>query len=196
MQLMLLFPDPTVTERTKQCRHRRAGVEDLWRKTVRDADGNLQVVSSERDGNGKRWRARYVDDEGREQTKAFTRKADAQSMAGQRDHPEAGHRHLRRTRGRAGDRGRGVRVVVGVARPHLGQDGRDPAQRMGQPGRAALGRRGGGRREDLGRARHGWRRWSPTASVRRRSRTLSVCCARCSARPWRTSASRATRARV
>jgi hypothetical protein len=59
--------------------NRRAGVEDLWTKTVRDADGNTQTVPSTRHGIGLRWRARYVDDEGRERTEAFARKPDAQS---------------------------------------------------------------------------------------------------------------------
>ncbi len=59
-------------------RNRRSGVEDLWRKTIRDADGNPQTVPSKRDGVGKRWRARYVDDRGREHTAAFPRKIDAQ----------------------------------------------------------------------------------------------------------------------
>lgn len=59
-------------------RNRRAGVDDLWAKTVRDPDGNTRAVPSARDGSGMRWRATYVDDLGREHTKAFTRKADAQ----------------------------------------------------------------------------------------------------------------------
>jgi integrase len=56
-------------------RGRRSGVEDLWRKTVRDADGNLQMVPSKRDGTGKRWRARYVDANGQEHSKSFDHKA-------------------------------------------------------------------------------------------------------------------------
>jgi integrase len=60
-------------------RNRRAGVDDLWTKTVRDPDGTTRTVPSARDGRGMRWRARYVDDSGREHTKAFTRKADAQA---------------------------------------------------------------------------------------------------------------------
>jgi integrase len=60
-----------------QKRNRRAGVEDRWTKTVRDADGNKRTVPSARNGKGLRWRARYVDDHGREQTKAFALKADA-----------------------------------------------------------------------------------------------------------------------
>lgn len=51
-------------------RNRRAGVEDRWHK----ADG----CPSANDGKGKRWRARYVDDVGRELSKAFDRKIDAQ----------------------------------------------------------------------------------------------------------------------
>ena len=53
---------------------RRSGVEDLWTKTVRDADGNTQSVPSARDGRGMRWRARYIDERGGEHSKAFGRK--------------------------------------------------------------------------------------------------------------------------
>lgn len=59
-------------------RNRRAGVDDLWTKTVHEPDGNSRTVPSARDGRGMRWRARYVDDQSREHTKAFIRKADAQ----------------------------------------------------------------------------------------------------------------------
>ena len=38
-------------------RNRRAGVEDLWTKTVRDEHGNTQAVPSARHGIGLRWRA-------------------------------------------------------------------------------------------------------------------------------------------
>jgi integrase len=62
-----------------QRRNRRAGVDDLWNKTLRNPDGTMRTVPSARDGRGMRWRARYVDDSGREHTKAFARKADAQS---------------------------------------------------------------------------------------------------------------------
>jgi len=60
-----------------QQRNRRAGVEDRWRKTVRHSDGTSVQVSSAQDGKGKRWRARYVDDHGREHAKGFARKIDA-----------------------------------------------------------------------------------------------------------------------
>ena len=59
-------------------RNRRAGVEDRWTKTVRDEEGNTQKVPSARHGKGLRWMARFVDNEGREQTKSFDRKVDAQ----------------------------------------------------------------------------------------------------------------------
>jgi integrase len=62
-----------------QKRNRRAGVDDLWTKTVREPDGTVRTVPSARDGRGKRWRASYVDDNGREHTKAFARKVEAQS---------------------------------------------------------------------------------------------------------------------
>ncbi|MGV0790481.1 tyrosine-type recombinase/integrase [Mycolicibacterium sp. XJ1819] len=61
-----------------QRRNRRAGVEDRWTKTVRDAEGNAQTVPSATHGKGKRWRARYVDSDGREVCKGFARKVDAQ----------------------------------------------------------------------------------------------------------------------
>jgi hypothetical protein len=60
-------------------RNRRAGVEDRWTKTIRDAEGNEQKVPSSRQGVGLRWLARWVDGDGREQTKSFRRKADAQN---------------------------------------------------------------------------------------------------------------------
>lgn len=62
-----------------QTRNRRSGVEDRWSKTVRLPDGSTETVPSAVHGKGKRWRARYVDDEGREHAKGFTRKSDAQA---------------------------------------------------------------------------------------------------------------------
>ncbi|WP_197504592.1 site-specific integrase [Mycobacterium sp. 852002-51163_SCH5372311] len=59
-------------------RNRRAGVEDRWTKTVHDEHGNAQTVPSSSHGKGKRWRARYVDDLGREHAQSFARKIDAQ----------------------------------------------------------------------------------------------------------------------
>ncbi|MGV0807054.1 tyrosine-type recombinase/integrase [Mycolicibacterium setense] len=61
-----------------QRRNRRSGVEDRWTKTIRDADGNTQIVPSVAHGKGMRWCARYVDDQGSEHAKRFARKVDAQ----------------------------------------------------------------------------------------------------------------------
>jgi integrase len=59
-------------------RNRRAGVEDRWNKTVRHLDGTTTTVPSANHQKGSRWRARYVDDAGREHVKGFRRKVDAQ----------------------------------------------------------------------------------------------------------------------
>ena len=58
-----------------QRRNRRHGVEDRWRK----ADGQ----PSTRNGVGSRWRARYVDDSGREHNKMFGTKKAAQEWLNQ-----------------------------------------------------------------------------------------------------------------
>ena len=60
-------------------RNRRAGVEDRWTRTVYDKGGKPQKVPSTNHGKGSRWRARYVDDAGREHAQGFTRKVDAQN---------------------------------------------------------------------------------------------------------------------
>jgi integrase len=62
-----------------QRRNRRSGVEDRWTKTVRNVDGNARTVNSAVYGKGMRWRARYVGPDGREYSKRFGRKVDAQS---------------------------------------------------------------------------------------------------------------------
>jgi integrase len=62
-----------------QKRNRRSGVEDRWTKTDRLPDGTTDTVPSAAHGKGKRWRARYVDEDDHEDAKAFVRKSDAQS---------------------------------------------------------------------------------------------------------------------
>ncbi|MFI5508958.1 tyrosine-type recombinase/integrase [Mycobacterium sp. NPDC051804] len=64
-------------------RNRRAGVEDRWIKTVRKVDGTSDTLPSANHGKGSRWRARYVDDAGKEHAKGFSRKADAQRWLNQ-----------------------------------------------------------------------------------------------------------------
>jgi integrase len=60
-------------------RNRRAGVEDRWHKTIRDEHDQPRKVPSAKHGQGKQWLARWVDDEGREQSKTFVRKGEAKS---------------------------------------------------------------------------------------------------------------------
>jgi len=57
----------------------RSGVEDRWTKTVRNPDNTTGKAPSKLHGKGSRWRARYVDAQGREHSKAFGRKVDAQA---------------------------------------------------------------------------------------------------------------------
>jgi len=57
-------------------RKTRSGVEDRWIKTVREGD-TVKTVPSANAGKGKRYRARYVDDRGREHAKGFDTKRDA-----------------------------------------------------------------------------------------------------------------------
>jgi integrase len=61
-----------------QKRNRRSGVEDRWTREVKLPDGTVKRVPSARDGKGLRWMSRYVDDQGSEHSKSFSRKADAQ----------------------------------------------------------------------------------------------------------------------
>ncbi|MEJ7741991.1 MAG: hypothetical protein WKF73_05250 [Nocardioidaceae bacterium] len=62
----------------RQRRNQRGAVDDRWRKRIKDADGNTIEVPSAVAGKVTRWRSRYVDDAGREHTRAFDRKVDAQ----------------------------------------------------------------------------------------------------------------------
>ena len=62
----------------KQRRSQRGSVEDRWRKRIKDADGNTVEVASAVAGQATRWRARYVDNTGREHTRHFDRKVEAQ----------------------------------------------------------------------------------------------------------------------
>lgn len=58
-----------------------AHVADLWMSTVKGDDGAPKKVRTKRYGKGKRWLARWVDDEGESQSKAFEKKADAEAHA-------------------------------------------------------------------------------------------------------------------
>jgi integrase len=62
----------------KQRRNQRGSVEDRWRKRVKYENGNTVDVPSAVSGKVRRWRARYVDTAGREHSRTFDRKVDAQ----------------------------------------------------------------------------------------------------------------------
>ena len=62
----------------RQRRTQRGAVEDRWRRRVKDADGNTVEVPSAVAGQVTRWRARYVDNAGKEHTRHFDRKVDGQ----------------------------------------------------------------------------------------------------------------------
>jgi integrase len=55
-----------------------AFVKDLWMKTVKRDDGTTEKVKRARYGKGKRWLAVWHDPNGREQSEAYERKADAE----------------------------------------------------------------------------------------------------------------------
>lgn len=75
-------------------RNRRAGVEDLWFKSVRKDDGTTEKQRSARYGAGSRWRARYVDDDGNEHSKAFGIKAKAQRWLDQQTAAVVSGKHV------------------------------------------------------------------------------------------------------
>ena len=60
-------------------RGKRAGVEDRWTRTIRRPDGTTVTTPSAKHGQGLRWQARWVDADGRERSKSFARKVDAQT---------------------------------------------------------------------------------------------------------------------
>lgn len=60
-------------------RHQRAGIDDRWHKKVKDSDGKIRKERSAVYGKVTRWRVRWVDDSGREHTRVFERRPDAQA---------------------------------------------------------------------------------------------------------------------
>jgi len=61
-------------------RNQRAGIDDRWTKRIKDPNGRMITVDSPLRGKVTRWRARWVDGEGREHAKVFKRKPDAQAF--------------------------------------------------------------------------------------------------------------------
>lgn len=62
----------------RQRRNQRGSVEDRWRKRVKGVNGTTIDLPSAVSGKVRRWRARYVDNAGREHSRTFDRKVDAQ----------------------------------------------------------------------------------------------------------------------
>ena len=60
-------------------RHQRAGIDDRWHKKVKASDGKVRKERSAVYGEVTRWRVRWVDDSGREHTRVFERRPDAQA---------------------------------------------------------------------------------------------------------------------
>ncbi|WP_062431580.1 tyrosine-type recombinase/integrase [Herbidospora daliensis] len=58
-----------------------AYVKDLWNKTVRHPDGRTRRVKTARHGAGKRWLAVWLDPNGKEASRAFAKKTDAEKHA-------------------------------------------------------------------------------------------------------------------
>lgn len=52
-------------------------VDDRWYRSVKNQDGELIKVPTKRCGQGKRWLARWRDEQGRQRKKSFDRKRDA-----------------------------------------------------------------------------------------------------------------------
>lgn len=73
----------------KQRRNQRGSVEDRRRRRVKDECGNTVDVPSAVAGKVRRWRARYVDNAGREHSRTFDRKVDAQKWLDARSRPSS-----------------------------------------------------------------------------------------------------------
>ena len=167
-------------------RKRRAGVEDLWTQSVRLADAPTRTVPTARAGRGMRWRARYVDAEGRERTKAFRRKIDAaqwldgvtaQFATGTYVKPEAGQVTVAAVYASwSASQGHILRKTAATRRSAWTGHVEPPW--------------GGVAVIDVKTAavRAGCPAWSPMRLAHRQSRTHSGCCVRCSARRSRTHA--------
>jgi integrase len=61
-------------------RNQRAGIDDRWHRRVKGPDGKIHTERSAVYGKVTRWRVRWVDDSGKEHTKVFDRKPDAQAF--------------------------------------------------------------------------------------------------------------------
>ena len=141
-----------------------AHVEDRWFRTVKGADGKPVKERTARHGKGLRWRARYLDPDGRERNRSFATKVTAEKfltevehskLAGSYRDPDAGRVSLRKyaaggcratRRNPAGASRSAATSTPHPARPRLRAAGpARPAAEHGAavPQRAATGRRRG-----------------------------------------------------
>jgi len=101
-----------------------AHIEDRWYKTVTGPDSKPVKERTARYGNGLRWRARYLDPDGRERNRSFATKVMAEKfltevehskLAGSYRDPDAGRISLRKyaagwVQGYAEDSSRGEQI--------------------------------------------------------------------------------------
>ena len=72
-----------------------AGTKDLWTVTVKGPDGKPSRQRTARYGHGKRWLAAWIGMDGREQTKAFAKKAEADRYGAAQETDAAPRHHPR-----------------------------------------------------------------------------------------------------
>lgn len=101
-----------------------AHIEDRWYRTIRSADGSTRRERTARHGTGLRWRARYLDPDGRERGRSFPTRVLADrfltevehsKLAGSYRDPDAGRVSLRKyadgwVRGYSEDSSRGEQI--------------------------------------------------------------------------------------
>src|ERR1700737_1050606 len=61
-------------------RNPRVGIDDRWTRRIKGDDGKMHTVDSPLKDKVSRWRVRWVDDTGKEHSKSFARKPDAQAF--------------------------------------------------------------------------------------------------------------------
>ncbi|UBU16588.1 tyrosine-type recombinase/integrase [Nonomuraea gerenzanensis] len=99
-----------------------AHVRDLWFKTTTLPDGSIHREPTKRHGKGKRWLAAWTNPEGREQTKAFAKKVEAERHGSLMEADKARGRYL-------DPNGAKTRLVV-FAENWLNSQSADPSTRQ------------------------------------------------------------------
>jgi hypothetical protein len=57
-----------------------AHIEDRWYRAIPGPDGTIVKTQTARHGTGHRWRVRYIGPDGRERSKSFGRKTEAEAF--------------------------------------------------------------------------------------------------------------------